>query len=179
MLKHIRIFALLLLTLSCNTKRNDDTKAIKIIEQCIEKHGGKNYSNMDVSFDFRQFNVHLKQNEGTFLYERTMTDSMNQVLHDVITNDTFYRKVNGKKQDLSPKDFDKYREGINAIAYFVLLPYKLSEPAVKLKYLGEIMIENKSYDKIGVSFNAEGGGKDYEDEFCYWINKTYDSAWDK
>jgi hypothetical protein len=151
---------------------NGDEKANRIIEKCIEKHGGKNYRDMDVSFDFRQFRIHLKQHDGTFIYERTTKDSLNNVLHDVLTNETFKREVNGKKQDLSPKDIDKYKEGLNAIAYFVLLPYKLSEPAVRLKYLGETVIENKKYDKIGVSFEVAGGGKDHHDEFCYWINQS-------
>jgi hypothetical protein len=124
---------------------------------------------MDVSFDFRQFRIHLQQKEGVFLYERTTRDSLNNEVHDRLTNDSFTREINGKKQDLTEEELNKYREGLNAIAYFALLPYKLSEPAVKLKYLGEITIENKKYDKIGVSFEAAGGGKDHYDEFCHWI----------
>ncbi len=171
MLKQISIAALILMAISCSDKRPRDKKAIHIVEQCIEEHGGENYRDMDVSFDFRQFRVHLKQNGGTFLYERTSRDSLNNVLHDIITNETFKREVNGKKQNLSQKETDKYKEGLNAIAYFVLLPYKLSEPAVNLKYLGETTIENKKYDKITVSFETDGGGKDHQDEFCYWINQ--------
>jgi hypothetical protein len=171
MLKHISIAALILIAISCSNKRAEDEKAIQIVEQCIEAHGGKNYSDMDISFDFRQFRVHLKQDGGTFLYERTTRDSINNEVHDILTNDLFTREINGKKQNLTQKDSDKYKEGLNAIAYFVLLPYKLSEPAVNLKYLGETVIENKKYDKISVSFNTEGGGKDHQDEFCYWINQ--------
>ncbi len=164
--------ALILIVISCSNKSRGDKKAIDIIEKCIKEHGGEKYRNMDVSFHFRQFRVHLKQNGGAFLYERTSKDSLNNEVHDIVTNDSFTREVNGKKQDLSQKDTDKYKEGLNAIAYFALLPYKLSEPAVKLKYLGETTIENKKYDKIGVSFEASGGGKDHQDEFCYWINQA-------
>ena len=171
MLKHISIAALILIVTSCSDKRSGDVKAISIVNACIEAHGGKNYRDMDISFDFRQFRVHLKQDGGTFLYERTTRDSINNEVHDILTNDLFTREINGKKQNLTQKDSDKYKEGLNAIAYFVLLPYKLSEHAVNLKYLGETVIENKKYDKIGVSFNAEGGGKDHQDEFCYWINQ--------
>lgn len=172
MFKLISLAALILIAISCRDKRPRDEKASHIVEQCIQQHGGKNYQDMDVSFDFRQFRVHLKQNGGNFLYERTTRDSANNLIHDILTNDSFRREVNGKKQDLSQKEADKYKEGLNAIAYFVLLPYKLSEPAVNLKYLGETTIKNKKYDKIGVSFEAAGGGKDHEDEFCYWINKS-------
>ncbi len=171
MLKILSIAAFMFIAISCSNKRRGDEKAIDIVEQCIEEHGGKNYRDMDVSFDFRQFRVHLKQNEGFFLYERTSKDSLNNEIHDILTNDSFTREVNGKKQNLTPKDTDKYKEGLNALAYFALLPYKLSEPAVNLKYLGETAIENKKYDKIVVSFDAAGGGKDHQDEFCYWINQ--------
>lgn len=171
MLKTIFIAAFLFISISCSDKRRGDEKAIDIVEQCIEQHGGKNYRDMDVSFDFRQFRVHLKQNDGVFLYERTFKDSLNNEIHDILTNETFTREVNGKKVDLPAKESDKYKEGLNAIAYFALLPYKLSEPAVIPKYLGETTIENKKYDKIAVSFDSAGGGKDHHDEFCYWINQ--------
>lgn len=171
MLRIIAIAAFIFLVSSCSEKRQGDKKAADIIEQCIEAHGGNNYRDLDVSFDFRQFRIHLKQERGVFLYERTFKDSLNNQVHDLLTNNGFTREINGKKQDLSQKDTDKYKEGLNAIAYFALLPYKLSEPAVRLKYLGETTIENKKYDKIGVSFEASGGGKDYQDEFCYWVNR--------
>ena len=168
MLKYLIAF-LMLTTASCTSKKQEVGKANHIVNQCIEEHGGKNYSDMDVSFDFRQFRIHLKQKGGIFLYERTSKDSLNNEIHDILTNDSFTREVNGKKQDLTQKDDDKYREGLNAMAYFALLPYKLSEPAVILKYLGETTIENKKYDKIAVSFEEAGGGKDYQDNFCFWI----------
>lgn len=121
---------------------------------------------------FGNFKVRLKQTGAQFSYERILTDSLNNEYHDSLTNNAFVRKLNGKPLALSQKDTDKYREGTNSIAYFVLLPYKLSEPAVILKYAGEITLENQKYHKIKVTFEREGGGKDYEDEFCYWINQT-------
>ena len=171
MLKHLIAF-LILTAASCTSKKQEDEKANLIVSQCIEEHGGKNYSDMNVSFDFRQFRIHLKQKGGIFLYERTSKDSLNNEIHDILTNDSFTREVNGEKQDLTQKDDDKYREGLNAMAYFALLPYKLSEPAVILKYLGETTIENKKYDKIAVSFKEAGGGKDYQDNFCFWIARV-------
>ncbi len=82
---------------SCTDKRKGDEKAFQIVEKCIEEHGGKNYRDMDVSFDFRQFRVHLKQKGGTLLYERTSKDSLNNELHEILTNDSFTRAVNGNK----------------------------------------------------------------------------------
>ncbi len=172
MFKQILIAAISILTISCNQKSGGDEKAAAIVKECIRAHGGENYLNMDISFSFRQFKVHLKQQDGIFIYERTSKDSLHNVWHDVLTNDFFSREFNGKKQELSDKEKDKYKEGLNAIAYFALLPYKLSEPAVNHSYLGEITIDNKKYYKIAVSFDAAGGGKDHQDEFCFWINQT-------
>ncbi|NBB20959.1 hypothetical protein GVN20_16445 [Runella sp. CRIBMP] len=180
MLKFVCFLLILSGCIACNnTNQNStakerpvDKKAKEIVDKCIEAHGGKNYETFDVSFDFRKFKVHLKQTGTQFIYERTTTDSLNNVYHDILTNESFVRKRNDTTQVLSKKDEDKYREGTNAIAYFVLLPFKLSEPAVILKYVGEISIDNQKYHKIRVTFEQEGGGKDHEDEFCYWINQS-------
>ncbi len=162
----------LLIIISCNAKKQKDDKAFHIVEQCIEVHGGENYKRLDVSFDYRKFRIHIMQDDGKFLYERTTKDSAGNTVNDVLRNDDFVRKIDGKEIDLSKTDNDKYKEGLNAIAYFALLPYKLSEPAVNLKYIGEINIGNNAYDKINVTFDKEAGGKDHQDEFCFWINKN-------
>lgn len=148
-----------------------DQKAIDIIDASIEAHGGDHYNEMDVSFDYRKFRMRLMQDDGAFSYERTFTDSLGQTVHDILDNDGFSRETNGKLLDLSEKDSLKYKDGLNAIAYFALLPYKLRDPAVRLKYLGESSIDNKKYDKIAVTFVKLKGGKDHLDEFCFWINQ--------
>ncbi len=172
MLRSIIAIVLLGVCWACQESKTKDLKAEKIIEECIKTHGGAHYQDFDVSFDFRQFKVRLVQSQGKFSYERQTTDTLNNTYKDVLTNDSFVRTMNGKTQELSPKDTDKYREGTNSIAYFVLLPYKLSEPAVNLVYAGETTLEGQKYDKIKVTFDKEGGGKDHEDEFCYWIHQT-------
>lgn len=171
MVRYYFIFLVLFLAISCGQKRVNDEKAAKIVESCIEVHGGENYKDLDVSFDYRKFRVHLKHEGAHFQYERTTKDSLGNEVHDILNNDGFTRKINDEKQNLPAAESGKFKEGLNAIAYFVLLPYKLSEPAVNLKYLGETTFENNTYEKIYVTFNKEDGGKDHQDEFCYWINK--------
>ena len=160
MLRLACILIFLGLFVRCNPQKTEDEKAKQIVAQCIEAHGGKSYQNFDVSFDFRKFKVRLKQMGTQFSYERTTTDSLNNVYRDILTNESFVRKRNDTTQVLSQKDTDKYREGTNSIAYFILLPYKLSEPAVNLKYMGEITIENQKYDKIKVTFFESSGPKE-------------------
>ncbi|TAE38042.1 MAG: hypothetical protein EAZ70_01040 [Runella slithyformis] len=156
---------------ACNKQRVQDQKAQEIIKKCVEMHGGTHYQNFDVSFDFRKYSVGIQHNGTQFRYECSTQDSLKNTIKDVLTNTTFERTINGKKQELSAKDTDKYRESVNSVAYFALLPFKLTEPAVNLQYVGSTAIEGQNYDKIKVWFEAEGGGKDHEDIFCYWINQ--------
>lgn len=172
------IFSLLVafsgLTVSCSQEQATDSKARAIIEKCVETHGGLHYKKFDVAFDFRKYNVRIKQNAATFQYERATKDSLNNEIRDVLTNERFVRTINGKPQTLSAKDEDRFREATNSIAYFVLLPYKLLDAAVSLEHLGTAILAGQQYDKIKVSFKQEGGGKDHDDVFCYWINqKTF------
>lgn len=162
-------FLLCIVVFSC--KETSPSKAEKIIQACVETHGGSHYQNFDISFDFRKFHCRIAQQNEKFSYERSTSDSLGNVITDKLTNAGFERTINGKKQSLSAADEDKYREATNSIAYFVLLPYKLLDKAVHLDYLGEIEINGAKYDKIKVWFDAEGGGKDHDDVFCYWINQ--------
>ncbi len=169
-MKKILIYLLFILPITLFAQ----DKAHKIIAKSIKAHGGKAYDNFAVSLDFRQYHLVLKQNKTLFQYERTMTDSTNTVQHDVLNNDGFYREINGQKLDLSKEDAQRFSGGVNSQAYFLFLPYKLSDKAVILNYLGEATVDGQKQYKIQVSFQKEGGGKDYEDVFCYWINqKTY------
>jgi hypothetical protein len=47
----------------------------------------------------------------------------------------------------------------------------LKDKAVNLEYLGETTIQKEKYDKVKVWFDKEGGGKDFEDVYCYWFNQ--------
>lgn len=60
---------------------------------------------------------------------------------------------------------------MHSVAYFVLLPAKLSDPAVLSDYVGESQIEGHSYHRVRVRSRAEGGGTDYQGTFFYWLNQ--------
>lgn len=167
------LFSLLSFLMSCtsNAQKVNDKDAKKIIDACIAAHGGKNYERLNISFDFRKFRVKIKNIGNTFQYERTTKDSLNNSVSDILNNMGFSREINGQKQSLSYSENDKYKEAINSIAYFVLLPYKLNDESVNSQFVGTIKIEDQDYDKIKIWFNKEGGGKDFTDVFCYWINQ--------
>lgn len=167
----ITLFFFLLLSTSLISQKKTDQKALEIIKKSVDAHGGKNYKNLAVSFDFRQFSYQIKLNKNTYFYQRNFNDSIGNKIEDVLDNGNFSRSINGKKVELSEKDQSRYKEATNSVAYFMLLPYKLLDKAVNLEYLGETTFENNEYHKIKVWFDEEGGGRDHEDIYCYWINK--------
>lgn len=168
-MKKLLLFLIFVLSLAACKDKAD--KAHEIVEKSIEVHGGKKYENFTAEFDFRKFHLKLMHENGRFQYERISKDSARNDIWDIINNDGFMRLINGNQVQLSEKDVTKYTNAVNSVAYFVLLPYKLQDKAVNLEYLGETILENKKYDKIKVWFSKEGGGKDFEDIYCYWFNQ--------
>lgn len=153
--------------LACQPQHNAQT----IINEAIDAHGGKEYDNKRIEFDFRTFHLLLEQQGGRFRYVRTHRDSSGILIEEVLTNSGITRSLNGKPQTLDSAQTRKYSQAVNSVAYFVLLPYKLNDPAVMANYAGESQIDGKTYDKIRVRFRAEGGGNHYEDIFFYWFNR--------
>lgn len=159
---------LLILLAACQNP--DDPQ--HIINQAIETHGGRRYENCLITFAFRQYNVRLEHRSGQFRYERAYADSAGRAIREVLSNEGLRREIDGKPQQLSEKEYNRYLEGVNSIAYFVLLPYKLNDPAAIKTFIGKTELEGQPYHKIRVSFRKEGGGKDYQDVFCYWIHRN-------
>lgn len=157
----------LLLAVACQPKNDART----IVNDAIKAHGGDAYEHKRIEFDFRQFHLVLEQQDGRFRYERTHRDSANVLIQEVLTNDGLTRFQNGQRQTLDTAQTGKYSRAVNSVAYFVLLPYKLNDPAVLADYVGESQIDGQAYDKVRIRFRAEGGGKDYQDTFFYWFNK--------
>ena len=152
---------------ACNAHKDAQT----LIGQAITAHGGDAWQNKTITFDFRNFHLMLQQQGGTFRYERTHADSAGVVIREVLTNNSFSRSLNGVAQKLDTAQTGKYSRAVNSVAYFVLLPFKLRDPAVVADYVGETTLEGKKYDKVRVRFKADGGGKDHGDTFCYWFNR--------
>ena len=112
----------------------------------------------------------LEHRNGQFRYERTHLDSANVLVREVLTNTGLSRFQNNQLQTLDTAQTGKYSRAVNSIAYFVLLPQKLADPAVLADYVGESRIDGQDYQKVRVRFRAEGGGKDHGDTFFYWFN---------
>jgi hypothetical protein len=145
--------------------------AQSIVDEAIEKHGGKAYNKTQIELDFRDKHYIIYKNEGKYRYERLQKDSSGIEIKDVLTNDSFARTRNNQAVSVPDSMVKKYSNSINSVVYFFLLPAPLNDPAVKKKLVGESTIKGQKYYKIEATFTKEGGGKDHDDEFLYWINQ--------
>lgn len=167
-MKKIDWFPILLLVLwqmSCSSSNDPQT----IIDQVIENHGGQRYENFTAEFDFRGRHYVITHKNGDFQYERHFEQDSSSI-KDILNNQGFKRFLNEEDITDTVRKADAYARSVNSVAYFALLPYPLNDPAVKKTYLGTGEVKGASYHKILVTFEQEGGGEDYQDEFVYWVH---------
>ena len=161
----IYLIVLSVISWGCSPQEN----AQQIIDKVIENHGGDRYQNFQASFDFRDRHYLMNHQDGQFQYERLFS-SDEGMIRDVLNNQGFKRYLNDRDITDTVKKAAAYARSVNSVAYFVLLPYRLNDPAVRKSYLGTGEIKDQIYHKILVTFDQEGGGEDYTDEFVYWIH---------
>lgn len=162
----LSITAILLISLtSCISK---DPK--ELIQKSIEYYGMDAFQESEIMFNFREYNFKVKHHHNIFLYERSYVDSTGKEIHDVLTNENFYREIESVKIPLSKKDSLKYANQVNSVVYFALLPLKLQDPAVKSEYVNEVTVKGKHYHKLKVNFTEDSGGEDHDDIFYYWFD---------
>lgn len=163
-------FLLFITIISAFTQFSCQPTAQSIIDETISAHGGEVYNSLDVEFDFRKMHYVIKTNGSEFQYERHQTDSSGIKTVDVLTNSSFVRTIAGEVVTVPDSMIAKYSSSINSVAYFFLLPAPLNDAAANKKRLADVEIKGQSYFQIEVTFAQEGGGKDFQDRFVYWIN---------
>jgi hypothetical protein len=151
--------------ISCDSR----TEAEKIVDAAIAAYGGALYETSAITFDFRGTHYSIFKSPTAFEYSREFSDSTGQVV-DVLNNSGFTRKVNGVLIDtLTEERIGAFSRSVNSVAYFAFLPYGLNDAAAIKTYLGQTDVKGKKYNLIKVTFQAEGGGEHFEDEFLYWF----------
>jgi hypothetical protein len=168
-MKRLFILFSLILLFSCNEK-GETLSAQMIIDRAIESSCNGNCENANIDFTFRDKYYVSERNGGIYRYERISSDSTG-VTEDVLTNAGFTRQKNNILIAVPDSMVTKYSNSINSVIYFAQLPFGLNAAAVKKELLGEALIKDEVYYEIRVSFEEDGGGKDFEDIFVYWIHK--------
>ncbi|MCL5130387.1 DUF6503 family protein [Algibacter sp. L4_22] len=183
--KYILVLACSITFLACNDKKKEivtsslqeetapqvkpASKAEVILNQAIEAHGGDLYNSANYSFAFRDNTYHFKNDNQNYEYTK-ISKKDNNITIDVLKNGKLYRTVNGDTVSLNEKQIKGATGGINSVIYFATLPHKLNDASVNKTYIGDITIKGKNYAVLGITFNQEGGGEDFDDQYRYWIN---------
>lgn len=152
------------------------TKAEVLVAEAIEAHGGERYDTASYGFTFRDKTYTFENGKNGYRYTVSSIENTDTI-QDILENGKLTRTINRKIVALSEKDDTKYTEALNSVIYFVTLPSKLNDKAVNKTYEGRATIKNQDYELLSIDFDEEGGGKDYDDKFLYWINadtKTVD-----
>ncbi|MDW7692734.1 DUF6503 family protein [Flammeovirgaceae bacterium SG7u.111] len=174
------IISALFFAVSCGNEQKPATEkteekvlseAEALVNKSIEAHGMEGLVKSTVNFDFRGRNYIAERNEGFYVYSRIFEDSLGRRVEDVLSNKGFERTVGGEKVEVPEEKAAAYSNSINSVIYFALLPYFLNDAAAMKEKIGEGTIKGEAYHKIKVTFQQDGGGKDFDDQYVYWIHK--------
>ncbi|WP_299220601.1 DUF6503 family protein [uncultured Aquimarina sp.] len=163
-------FLVVLLFLASFTTVTVQFSVEQIVNKTIENAGGSKFDKASIRFTFRGKEYRSVRSNGNYQLERLIsgTDGM---VHDILNNRGLSRFIESCSVKVVDSMVTKISDGVNSVHYFANLPYGLNAPAVNKELVGESKIKNISYYKIKVTFDQEGGGTDFEDEFMYWIHK--------
>ncbi len=156
---------------SCSSSENHSLrKGERVIEKAVAKHGGADYQQAAVHFKFRGKQYHTKINKGKYRYTRSYKDSSGNKIREVLTNDSVYQLVKGERVSLEQKEKQTLKGTLNAINYFFLLPYHLTDEQVSPTYIDSVSIEGEPYFKIKVTFNQSSNKGAHKDIYLYWFH---------
>jgi len=143
----------------------------ELIARVQAAHGVDNLEGKEVSFTFRDKQYVRDVFNNAYGYSRSGLNENGEMVIDSWRGDDFERTVNGVTVQVTEKDANAFKNSINSVFYFALLPASLTDPAVNVELLEETKIKGIEYAKIKVTFDEEGGGEDHHDIFIYWFNK--------
>lgn len=160
----------LFLIFGCEQKTSFPS-ADEIVAKAIAEKCSGNCEQVEIQFDFRGRTYKSRRTGGLFQYERITPDSLG-ILKDVLDNTSFHRYRNDSLLVVADSMAAKYANSVNSVHYFSQLPYGLNDPAVIKELVDTTSVKGEPYYRVKVRFQKEGGGKDFEDEFLYWIHRT-------
>ena len=174
--------SLILLMASCAEEKQSEqieevaeevvmTPAEELIRAVQNVHGVSAIDGKEISFSFRDKQYSRYSFNNQYGYSRSGENEDGKMVIDSWKGDDFQRTINGVEVSVTAKEENAYKNSINSVFYFALLPLALTDPAVNLEILGDGKLNGVMYTKVKVTFDQEGGGEDYSDVFIYWINK--------
>jgi len=167
-MRNLSLFLLFLL-ISCTPVKKELT-AQQIVDKTILFSGADKIDASSITFKFRDKEyAAIRENGGFTLSRRFNKDSVS--IEGVLTNKGYERFVATKAVKVPDSMVSRYRNAINSVHYFSVLPFGLNDKAVRKKRLKSSSLKGKEYYKVEVTFSKNGGGEDFDDVFIYWIGK--------
>ncbi len=157
--------------LGCGEPGDACCTAEEVIARARAAHGADVLDHATLAFTFRGDRFTVERDGGRFAYARKTADSTGAAVRDELTNGGLTRTVNGDTVALSERDYLIAEEAVNSVVYFFLLPYPLADPAVRPRLVGADTLRGEPYERVEVTFEQEGGGRDYQDVFLYWFHR--------
>jgi hypothetical protein len=166
------LFICCVLCIACGVESVDPSQ--EIIDKSIDAHGGDRFERLKMKFELRDRTYTIERMGEQYAYTRSYMDTLYNHIYDSLSNEGFKRFTNRKMTALRTKEYNAFKNGLNSVAYFALLPYRLNDSAVRKTYLGETNLLNNPYHVVQITFGEEGGGQDHDDVYLYWIHaETY------
>lgn len=158
-----------LLLFGCKAEEKELT-ADEIVYRAVAAHGGGLYDNMEVQFDFRGRHFRAKIAEGSYEYERTY-EADGRLVKDLIKDDKYQRILDQREIQLKESELSSYKTATNTVIYFALLPFNLDNPVVNRQLMRPVDIKGEPYHKVEITYGKNGGGKDFENVYVYWVHQ--------
>ena len=170
---------LLLLLTAAPATAQSDPKALEIAARTVDAMGGQEAwdATRFLRFEFFGFRLHhWDRYSGRHRLEgQTRDGDAYVVVHDIKTrlagNHQGTVWLNGEELDGEAKAEwleRAYGAWIND-TYWLIMPYKLRDPGVTLRHLGEVEEDGKVYDKLQLNFDSVGLTPG--DTYFAWINR--------
>jgi len=167
-MKHKAFVLIVLFIASCESSKKELT-ANDIVNKAIKVAGGNKLDKSSYSFQFRDIQYHAKRDNGHYTLIREFQKDSVGFVQDYIDNNGFERYIDEEQVVLADTTAAKLSASVNSVHYFAILPHGLNDAAVNKQLIGKVAIKDVPYYKVKVTFDEEGGGEDFEDEFIYWI----------
>ena len=164
--KYLLFFCFYLVSCSQTKSINSD----QIIDQSIAAYGW-DQRDFSISFDFRDYNYKLIKKPSFYSYQRTKSIEGICIIDVMTSKNRLRRYENDRPVKLNDSIIELYSNSLNSVMYFFQLPNPLKDDAVISEVLGTTAIFGKKYWSVKVLFNQSGGGKDFKDEYRYWIDQ--------
>ena len=169
----LALVALVLVLAACERPApQGDPEALALIDRARTHHGSALLDRAALQFTFRGTPYVVRRDGGDFRYARTTTDSLGRTVQESLDNDGARRLVVGVEQPLGPDEAASLSESINSVVYFATLPAPLADPAVRARLLTPDRVGGEDYDRVEVTFAADGGGADHHDRYVYWLRQS-------